>query len=38
MSADFGLGVAVAMGGWLGMAGTTIVTLSWVVSRTRYER
>jgi len=38
MSSDFWWGVVAATGAWAGLAGMTIVTFSWLVSRTRHER
>jgi hypothetical protein len=37
MSSDFWWGVIAATGAWLGVAGSTIVAFSWLVSRTRQE-
>lgn len=37
MSSDFWWGVATATGAWLSMAGMTIATFSWLVTRKRHE-
>jgi hypothetical protein len=33
MSTDFWWGVMAATGGWMGLAGATIVTFTWLVGR-----